>query len=116
MKKILESTDNITKIDLVNTSGSRAFKEITPDQIIPIRGAAAVEETDDDGKVTKIAYIFAEGGEVYGGNSANGRELVSSICDLFADDPALVGHLGLKVNAGVSKSGQTYLTFNVQQI
>lgn len=78
-KKILGMV-NVTKLDVVNSESSLAFKEMP--EGTPIKGAAIVE---DEGR--EYSYLYAEDGTVYAGNSATVKRGVEGLIDLLTEEP-----------------------------
>ena len=94
MKKILSSTDSITKMDIINAEASQSFKDMPK-----------------DGEVGQFAYIFTPDGDVYGGNSATVYRACEGLIDLMADDPN--GDFNVRVNSRPTNGGRDFLTLTV---
>ena len=83
-KKILNSC-NVTKLDLINSEASKAFKDMPAGA--EVRGAAIVEEIDEEtGEAKRYSYLYTDSG-VYAGISASIRRGIEEFIDLMADEP-----------------------------
>lgn len=105
MKNIIIKTDTVTKLDIINAESSHRFADM-PDGT-KAKGFAICEE---DGK--RFAYIFADDGTVYAGNSNAISRAVENLIDLYADAEGDCESLcvSLKVNHGTSAAGKEFLT------
>ena len=110
MKKILSSTDSITKIDIINAEASQSFKDMPKDGV-KVKGVALVEDVNKDGEVGQFAYIFTPDGNVYGGNSATVYRACEGLIDLMSDDPN--GDFNVRVNSRPTNGGRDFLTLTV---
>lgn len=111
MKNIKESY-NVTKLDIINAETSLPFRELKG-QTVAVKAAALVED-EKDGELDLYAYIFAEDGAVYGGNSDTIRRAVSSLIDLMADEEGK--QYGASVIGRQSASGREFLTLHISEI
>ena len=110
MKKILNSTDSITKLDIINAEASQSFKEV-PSEGVLAKGVALIEDVNKDGEVEKFAYLFTPDGDVYGGNSATIYRACEGLIDLMNDDPEQTYRV--KVNSRPTSGGREFLTLTI---
>ena len=100
------TTKNISTIDLINAKNSQAFKDLTPEDVIPIHGAA-ISTDPEDGK--QYGYIWSEYGECYAGNSATIMDQISLLVGLI--------DAGEKIDMSVikrtSKGGKEFLSLKL---
>lgn len=114
MKKIIKSTDSITKLDIINAEASQSFKDM-PEGGVEVHGVALVEDVNRDGEVGQFAYLFTPDGEVYGGNSATIYRACDGLIDLIGDNIAdgVEKTYRVKVNSRPTSSGREFLTLTI---
>ena len=113
-KKILNSV-NVTKLDIINAESSQSFKKAVGQPAIAIKGAALIEEPDrETGEEKKFAYIFAEDGAVYGGNSATIYRSVENLIELIEDDETK--HYGFTVASAPTANGREFLSLRIKEL
>ena len=110
MKKIIKSTDTITKLDIINAEASQSFKDLPADGV-DVHGVALVEDVNKDGEIGQFAYVFTPYGEVYGGNSATIYRACDGLIDLMTDEPE--GAFRVKVNSRPTAGGREFLTLTI---
>lgn len=112
MKKILESI-NVTKLDIINAESSQSFKAAVGKDI-PVKGVALIEEPDrETGEAKRYAYIFAESGEVFGGNSATVYRSAENLIELMQDDDKK--HYAFTVVSAPTASGREFLSLRIKE-
>lgn len=107
MKKIINSTKTITKLDIINAEASKSFKVI-PEEGVTVKGVALIEDVNNEGEVGQFAYIFTPDGVVYGGNSATVYRACEGLIDLMNADEDATYHA--VVNKTLTNSGREFLT------
>ena len=110
MKKITKQTSNISKLDIINAEASQSFKEI-PEAGVKVHGIALITDVNRDGKEEDFAYLFAEDGAVYGGNSATIYRACDGLIDIIEEEPEET--YIAKVNSRPTQSGRDFLTLTV---
>lgn len=110
MKKIIKSTETITKLDIINAEASQSFKEIPSEGVI-VKGVALIEDVNKDGELENFAYIFTPDGSVYGGNSATVYRACDGLIDVMEDDPE--SEFRVKVNSRPTSGGREFLTLTI---
>ena len=108
--KEIKNSYGVTKVDIINAEASKGYKELVG-RVEIVRGAAIINEPDENGVVNTFAYIFTESGEVYGGNSATVARTVDSIIDLLSDEDG--NKYGVTVDARESDNERTFFTLRV---
>ena len=112
MKTILSSI-NVTKLDILNAEASQSFKALVDSKAV-VKGAALIEEPSrETGEAVKYAYIFAEDGNVYGGNSATIYRSVDGLIDLMSDDPD--AKYSISVVSAPTANGREFLSLRIKQ-
>lgn len=112
MKKIIVKTSNISKLDIINAESSQSFRELAgATEPVAVKGAAIIEDTNKDGEVGQFAYVFCEGGRVYGGNSATIRRSVEALIDVIEEDASI--EYGVTVDSRPTASGREFLSLRV---
>ena len=115
MKKIITKTSNISKLDIINAEASQSFRELAGEAApVGVKGAAIIEDVNKDGEVGQFAYVFCDGGRVYGGNSATIRRSVEALIDLIEDDASI--EYGVAVDSRPTASGREFLSLRVTTI
>lgn len=111
MKTIKEKA-NITKLDIINSEVSRPFKELVGVEVA-VKGAAIVEEPDENGEVKEYSYLYAEDGTIYGGNSATIKRAISNLIDLLTDDEESGEKYKATVDARKSANDREFLSLRI---
>lgn len=106
------ASHNVSKLDVINSTSSKSFKDVMPTDVIIVTGCAVVEDEKDG----QFAYLYTKDGEVYGGNAANAIKLVHDLIGLFTDPDESADAYGVSVRPGTSNSGKTFLTFHVSRV
>lgn len=112
MKKIINKTDSISKLDIINAEASQSFKAM-PEDGVSVHGVAIIEDVNKDGEVGEFAYIFTPDGAVYGGNSATIRRACENLIDLMSDEPD--EEFTASVNSRPTSNGREFLTLTVRK-
>ena len=112
MKKTLSAV-NVTKLDITNAESSQSFKALLGQPATTIKGAAIIEEADrETGEAKQYAYIFADDGAVFGGNSATVRRQVENLIDLMQDDEDDTKY-GFTVTSAPTANGREFLSLRI---
>ena len=110
--EIIKKSNNVTKIDVINASGSLPFKDLV-EKTAEIRGAAIINDVNKDGELESFAYMFAVDGTVYAGNSSTMRDSIDALIDLFEDEPDAT--FNVTTEARTASSGRTFYTLKILQ-
>lgn len=111
-KKILDSI-NVTKLDIINAESSQSFKAAVGKDI-PVKGVALIEEPDrETGEAKHYAYIFADDGAVYGGNSATIYRSAENLIELMGDDENK--KYSFTVASAPTASGREFLSLRIHE-
>ena len=112
MKKILNSI-NVTKLDIINAESSQSFKSAVGADV-PVKGVALIEEPDrETGEAKQFAYIFAEDGAVYGGNSATVYRSCENLIELMKENKTT--HYIFTVVSAPTASGREFLSLRLRE-
>lgn len=113
MKTIINSI-NVTKLDIINAESSQSFKTAVGKDI-PVKGVALIEEPDrETGEAKRYAYIFAESGEVFGGNSATIYRSAENLIDLMGDGDGT--QYAFTVVSAPTASGREFLSLRIHEV
>lgn len=110
-KKIINKTESISKLDIINSEASKSFRELVGKEPVAIKGAALIEDVNKDGEIAQFAYVFCNDGVVYGGNSATIYRGVDGLIDLMADDPDAAYKVA--VDERPTASGREFLSLRI---
>lgn len=114
MKTIITKTNSISKLDIINAESSKSFRELAGKEPVEVKGAAIIEDVNKDGEVGQFAYVFCDGGRVYGGNSATIRRSVEGLIDLIGDDETK--KYGVAVDSQPTANGREFLSLRVVEL
>lgn len=114
MAKTIIDAVNVSKLDIINAESSQSFKAAVGKDT-PVKGVALIEEPDrETGEAKRYAYIFAENGEVYGGNSATVYRSAENLIELIKDDDAK--KYAFTVVSAPTASGREFLSLRIHEV
>lgn len=112
-KTIIEAV-NVSKLDIINAESSQSFKAVVGKSVL-VKGVALIEEPDrETGEAVKYSYIFAESGEVFGGNSATIYRSAESLIQLMKEDPEK--KYAFTVVSAPTASGREFLSLRIAEV
>ena len=113
MAKTIIDAVNVSKLDIINAESSQSFKAAVGKDT-PVKGVALIEEPDrETGEAKRYAYIFAESGEVYGGNSATVYRSAENLIELIKDDAK---KYAFTVVSAPTASGREFLSLRIREV
>lgn len=92
-------TKEITAKDMFNATTSQPIKE-TNGEPIKVVGLWVKERTEEDGKVTEVAYLKRDDGEIFATISTTIIEQLEALAEMLQDGPCDVKVITRKSNAG----------------
>lgn len=114
MAKTIINAINVSKLDIINAESSQSFKKAVGAEIV-INGAALIAEPDrETGEEKRYAYIFADDGAVYGGNSATIYRSVENLIDLMAEDDKT--KYSFTVASAPTANGREFLSLRIKAL
>ena len=105
---------NVTELDIINAESSQSFRKAVGVDV-KVKGAALIEEPDrETGELKQYAYIFADDGAVYGGNSATVYRSVEALIALMEKEPKK--HYAFTVASAPTASGREFLSLRLKEV
>ena len=105
---------NVSELDIINAESSQSFRKAAGVDV-KVKGAALIEEPDrETGEQKQYAYIFAEDGAVYGGNSATVYRSVEALIGLMEKEPKK--HYAFTVVSAPTASGREFLSLRLKEV
>ena len=105
---------NVSELDIINAESSQSFKKVVGAEA-KVKGAALIEEPDrETGELKKYAYIFADDGAVYGGNSATIYRSTEALIALMEKDPKK--HYAFTVASAPTANGREFLSLRLKEV
>lgn len=105
---------NVSELDIINAESSQSFKKAVGEDI-KVKGAALIEEADrETGELKNYAYIFADNGAVYGGNSATIYRSTEALIALMEKDPKK--HYAFTVASAPTANGREFLSLRLKEV
>ena len=105
---------NVSELDIINAESSQSFKKAVGVDV-KVKGAALIDEPDrETGEIKHYAYIFADDGAVYGGNSATVYRSVEALIKLIEAEPKK--HFAFTVVSAPTASGREFLSLRLKEV
>ncbi len=113
MAKTIIKAHGVGKLEIINAENSRSFKDLKG-QTVELKGAALITDVAKNGETVDFAYLFAEDGAVYGGNSSAIYRSVEGLIDLMDEDDSKV--YAATVDGRTATSGREFLSLRVSEV
>lgn len=100
MRKIVNSTKNFTKIDMLNARNGKALRDIDG-EMISVKKMAVLEVQEEDDDVKAVGVIVTNDNEVYTCISSGAIAMITDSIVILEEDDL---NLSFKVEARLSKN------------
>lgn len=108
MKKLINATENFSKLDAINASNGKALQDVADGSILSVEKYGLMQDINETtGEIKDVAVLVTTDGEVYTSISSSVNDSVSSIIDAIIDGERISS---VKVQKRVSKGGRDFLT------